>query len=261
MSKVSKEQARNYFEAWREVYKDKRLRGFDLPVLLLIRDTNFSDFYFSQGQFAKSTGFSRKAINESLQSLVECGYLSRTDNFKQGSHKPHHFKLKSELVSPSKDNFSHVTDGLHVMLPKGYMKKKDSEPVMSPNGYTNGSNEKDLISPERESFSSSIPQEIPVETPLFNQALPTSDYSSNKDVQSVLALVKEHRPDLEWSQRELAGLSRKLEEVGLNTVFEMIEKRMRLKMEAPISKMFTSKDYWNSVVSSEFKRRSGTVEG
>ena len=156
---MPKEATKKYFENWRTVYKDRRLKGLDLPILMLIKDTNFKDFYVAQGKFAESIGCGRKAVNESLNTLVVCKYLERTDNNKQGSHKPHHFRLNGDLISNSPDLFPHESDGLHDMSPNGYMRKNKVVPVMSPMGYTNDINDKDITLSVSEKKSSSNTQE------------------------------------------------------------------------------------------------------
>lgn len=203
MSKtITKEQAKAYFDSWREVYKNKNLKGLDLPVLMLIKDTNFEDFYVSQGKLSQDICCERKAVNEALKSLIACGYLIRTDNFKQGSHKPHHYKLNSNLVSPSKDTFSHESEGLHDMSPNGHMKKNKVEPVMSPNGHTNVFNEKDLThSVESENKISSEDDDTSLTEDTKISTAPTSAYSKENpklsqdgQVLAVFTFGKECRP-------------------------------------------------------------------
>ena len=140
---ITKEQAKSYFDAWREVYKDKRLRGADLPVLLFIRDTNWDIFYIAQKKFALSIGYSKKTVNESLKNLVGCGHLILTYS-KPGSRKPNRYQLNKNLVSPVKNGIQRYTEGLLVDTPKGYSSKNEVVPDDTPKGYPNVINEKDL---------------------------------------------------------------------------------------------------------------------
>jgi len=140
--KITSEQVKEYFDAWREVYKDKRLRGADWPILLIIRDKNYQNgFWMSQGNLAKESGYSRQYTNEALNNLVACGHLEIVgDKPKPGSHKTIKYILKKKLQAPTKYIFfMSATPDMNLSATPD-MRKNKIVPVMSATPDTNDKN-------------------------------------------------------------------------------------------------------------------------
>lgn len=137
--KVTPEQAKKYFESWRNVYRDKKIRGIDLSLLLIIKDTGYDSIFMTQSKLGELVGISRQATCRSLKNLEFQKYIVGNHPPK-GTKKPVTYKLSSELVPPAKYIFFMNQSGDMNMNQSGDMKKNKSESVMNQRGDTNGYN-------------------------------------------------------------------------------------------------------------------------
>lgn len=97
-----KEQWKAYYDAWRDVYKDKkRVSRGDLAILYTMQDQAFPDIWFSYDTFADRTGQSRRNVIERMKHLAEIGCVHKVSGRKKTS--TNHYFLKEDLRDPNKD--------------------------------------------------------------------------------------------------------------------------------------------------------------
>lgn len=265
MSKISTKQILRYWETMRDAMFDVRIINSSAPSLLWWMSVNgYPKIFFNQGNLANLLGISRQSVNKGMLLLERFGYVEIQRPPVGNNKKPLVVNLKERYKAPTKlivGMGSSCKGSLQVMSEKLTGDKTKVVPVLSEKLTHNGENGNNLISPERDS-SSSNPQEIPTETSLLNQAPPTIDYSGNKDVQSILTIVKERHPALEWNQWELAGLASKLAEFGLERVETNTRKFLNNHhWKSAVTKMFLPNNtIWNDVESSKVSWGAGIVE-
>ena len=126
----TKEDILKYYDSWREVYKDKRLKGSDWPILLTLKDTGFDNIFMTQKHIGERIEVTRQTANRSLINLEKCGYIIG-NHPPRGTKKPVTFRLASNLVPPTKYIvFMSASEDMNMSQSED-MKKKGSEPVMS----------------------------------------------------------------------------------------------------------------------------------
>lgn len=139
-SKVTKEQVKAYFDAWREVGKDKRLRGADWPILLVFRDSGWDEVFLTQEHIGERVDVNRQTANRSLKNLVKCGHVVIANKPRPGTKKPVTYRLTSKLTPPTKYIvFMSQVEDMNMSQSED-MKKKKIVPVMSQVTDTNGIN-------------------------------------------------------------------------------------------------------------------------
>jgi len=97
---ITKKDIKRYFDAWREVRKDKRLSRGDLAIMDTIQDQAYSDVWFSYETFAKRTGMQRRNVINRMQWLEKLGYLTRMIKTNGKKTDTNHYKLRENLQSP-----------------------------------------------------------------------------------------------------------------------------------------------------------------
>ena len=126
----TKEDFLKYYDSWREVYKDKRLKGSDWPILLTLKDTGFDEIFMTQQHIGERVEVTRQTANRSLVNLEKCGYIIG-NHPPRGTKKAVTFRLAPNLVPPAKYIFFMSANEDMNMYQSEDMKTKKAEPVMS----------------------------------------------------------------------------------------------------------------------------------